>query len=207
MPKPELQAECIRLRVEDRLSLREIATQTGASKGSLSLWLRSYPLTDVEKRGRRVRPPVPLKKDRGQESEISQTVRGNKLNGMQVAKVAETSVLLRMLAQGFNPFGSVFDGDKADWLVDVPETGKILKIQVKTAQQKSHGLPIVSLRYGINSKVGATRYKKGDFDFIVGYDLFTDVCYVWSWDEVETRKTAVTIHLSAAERWDKFYGV
>ncbi|HEX8847443.1 MAG TPA: hypothetical protein VF791_22555 [Pyrinomonadaceae bacterium] len=50
--KPDLKAEAIRLRVEQRMSLREIAAITGAAKGSLSLWLQPYPLTDDEKRAR-----------------------------------------------------------------------------------------------------------------------------------------------------------
>ena len=43
--KTELAQEAIRLRVEERLSLREIAEMTSASKGSLSVWLKPYPLT------------------------------------------------------------------------------------------------------------------------------------------------------------------
>ncbi len=46
----ELAQEAIRLRVEQRLSLREIAAQTGAAKGSLSAWLKPYPLTAEERR-------------------------------------------------------------------------------------------------------------------------------------------------------------
>ena len=46
-------------------------------------------------------------------------------------------------------------------------------------------------------------YKAGDFDFIVGYDLFTDTCYVWSWEEVAHFKATVTICPEAEERWDK----
>ena len=51
--KPELKAEAIRLRVEERHSLREIESLTGAARGSLSLWLKPYPLTEEEKRERR----------------------------------------------------------------------------------------------------------------------------------------------------------
>ena len=49
-PKKELSQEAIRLRVEGRLSLREIAEVTGAAKGSLSGWLKPYPLTEEERR-------------------------------------------------------------------------------------------------------------------------------------------------------------
>lgn len=50
--KPELKAEAVRLRLEKRLSLREIETITGAARGSLSLWLKPDPLSDEEKRDR-----------------------------------------------------------------------------------------------------------------------------------------------------------
>ena len=148
---------------------------------------------------------TPNKKDRGVESELHRIVRANNLGGVQVAKVSETAVLLRLLAQGFNPFGSVFDGDKADWLVETPATGKVWKVQVKTAKQGATGLPTVALTYAHGR--GHHRYKKGDFDFLVGFDLFTDTAYVWSWDDVADHKASITIHPDAAERWGKFIGV
>jgi len=200
-----LKAECIRLRIEERRSLREIHTLTGVSKGSLSAWLRPHPLTEVEKAARvqHVMPPRRPPRDRSPESELSKIVRGNTLNGQQVAKVSETAILLRMLAQGFNPFGSVFDGDRADWLVEVPDSGRIWKVQVKTAIH-GRGAPTVPLRRGHTSKSGPSRYVKGDFDFIVGFDLHADRAYVWSWAEVQQRRCAVSTCPEACERWDKF---
>ena len=207
--KPELRAECVRLRVEERMSFREIAEVTGASKGSLSLWLRDHPLTEAEKKAKRERGRKGgnPKKDRGVESEIHRVVRSNNLNGIQVAKVSETAVLLRLLSQGFNPFGSMFDGDKADWLVEIPQTGKIWKVQVKTARWLSSGLPTVELSSGAGHRNGRKRYQQGDFDFIVGFDLYTDTAYVWSWGEVEHLKTSVTICPEAEEKWEKLIGV
>ena len=203
-PKPELQAECIRLRVEDRCSYREIARRTGASKGSLSSWLKPYPLTKAEQQLGLQRDTPDTSKHRGRESWIHKAIRKNDLNKMQVAKISETAVLLRLLIQGFNPFGSVFDGDKTDWLVEVPSTGQAHKIQVKTAvaPRKGHGLPVVSLRFGQGRRTGG-RYQEGDFDFLVGYDLLTDICYVWSWGELTQLKTGVTICPDAQENWDK----
>lgn len=199
--KPESKAECIRLRVEKRMSLKEIHDQTGASKGSLSKWLANHPLTDEEIAERRSRPrgPSPIAKDRGVESRLHQIVRQRKLASVQVAKVAEAAVLLQLLAQGFNPFGSVFDGDRTDWLVEAGP--RIWRIQVKTATQGQQGLPYVALTYGHGRN--RRRYVEGEFDFLVGYDLFTDTCYVWSWDEVAHLSTAVSVCPEAAERWDK----
>ena len=205
--KPGLRAECVRLRIEERLSLREIAVTTGASKGSLSTWLREYPLTEEEKASRKPCPPSPVVKERGVESALHQTIRANGLDSLQIAKVSETAVLLRLLVHGYIPFGSVFDGDRADWVVEVPQTQKFYKIQVKTMQRASGGLPAASIRHGHNRKGGSVRYQKGDFDFLIGYDLFSDTCYVWSWSEVLGHKSSITGNPDAFERWDKLRGV
>src|SRR5262245_14101520 len=129
--KPEIKAECIRLRVEERLSLRDIHSRTCASKSSLSSWLKPYPLTAEEKKPRMQAPPLTQRYMPPPEAELSRTVRSNGLNNLQVAKVSEAAILLRLLAQGFNPFGSTFDGDRSDWLVEVPSSGRVWKIQVK----------------------------------------------------------------------------
>jgi len=207
--KTELRDECVRLRTEERLSLREICDRTGASKGSLSYWLRGLPLTDEEKmakvfaRGHRGGIP---KKERGEESDIHRVVRASNLIGGKVARVSETAVMLRMLARGFNVFGSMFDGERTDWIVETP-SGKIAKVQVKTAIKGQNGMPFVPLTRGVNNGCRVqhrSRYVKGDFDFIVGYDLFTDIAYVWSWNDVAHLSSSVTVCDGAAERWDKF---
>ena len=133
--------ECIRLRVEERLSLGEIRDRSGVSKSTLSGWLRDHPLTEEEKRTKnnldqnRYRAP---KKTRGEKSKFADFE--PHLNNGQKAKVAEAAVLFRLCLNGFVPFGSMFDGDKADWLVQIPSTGKILKIQVKWASVVKRGL-------------------------------------------------------------------
>lgn len=54
MRNPTLRDKCIQLRVRERLSYGEIRQLTGASKGSLSFWLRGYPLTKEELQKREV---------------------------------------------------------------------------------------------------------------------------------------------------------
>lgn len=201
---PDLKACCIQLRLEKRMSLSEIQAQTGAPKGSLSTWLAAYPLTEEEQALRqrgRARYQTP-KKERGTPSALYALGSTGELSRLQKAKVAEAAVMLRLVLMGYNPFGSVFDGDKTDWLCEVPQTGKVCKIQVKWAKVASEGLPLVSLLCGEGSS-GLRRYRRGEFDFITGYDLFTDTAYVWSWGDVEHLKHSVTVHPDAAERWDK----
>jgi transposase-like protein len=42
-------AEAIRLRVEERRSIGEIAARVKAARSTVSLWLRPYPLTNEER--------------------------------------------------------------------------------------------------------------------------------------------------------------
>ena len=200
--KPQLKAEAVRLRVEERMSLREIHNTTGASKGSLSVWLKPYPLIQSEKIKRTKHPFTRPRKSRGEQSKFHSMIAPETLTKLQKAKIAESAVLFRLVLLGFIPFGSVFDGDKVDWMVEVPETGRIVKLQVRWLREAKHGLPPLGLRCteGHNT---SRRFKRTDFDFIVGYDLFTDVAYVFAEKEVSQRKACVTITPSAAEAWDK----
>ncbi len=203
--KPDLKAEAIRLRVEERLSLREIAIITGAAKGSLSLWLKPYRLTEEERKARSktAKRYVAPKKDHGEESRHNMTVDWQSLSNQRKGRIAEAAILFRLALHGFDIYTSVFDGDKADCLVRVPESEKIFKLQVRCVHSPSkHGLPVVRLKCaeGHNQR---RRYKQEEFDFIVGYYLFNDTAYVFSVDEVKEHKTYVTISEKHAERWDK----
>ena len=203
--KPDLKAEAIRLRVEERLSLGEIAILTGAAKSSLSLWLRPHPLTEKEKKARTklAKRYVAPKKDHGEESKHHKVVAWQNLSQQQKGRIAEAAVLFRLSLHGFHVYASLSDGDKADWMVEVPESGKRLKLQVRCVNLPwKHGLPGVGLRcaQGHNSR---RRYVTGEFDFIIGYYLFNDTAYVYSFDEVADHKAFIAISEQHAERWDK----
>jgi len=203
-PKKELSQEAIRLRVEERLSLREIAEVTGAAKGSLSGWLKPYPLTE-EERGQRQRTAkryVPIKKDRGEVSKFYQAAAGREMSRSEKGKIAEAAVAFRLAVHGFTIYGSMFDGDKPDWVVQVPETGKIHTIQVRWATAGPHGLPKIGLKCTVGHG-SQRRYAEGDFDFIVGYDFYSDTAFVYSENEVASLKSAVSMSRDHAERWDK----
>lgn len=200
--------EAIRLRVQEQLGLDSISERLGVAKGTLSRWLKEYPLnedvvhTRMQENGKA--SAGRLKKYRGDESEVYRIVRSHDLNSGQIAKVAEAAVAFRLLTWGFNVFGSSYDGDRTDWLVEVPSTRKVWKVQVKTVQENNKGgLPHASLRHGAGSKIKYQRYLPGEFDFLVGYDIYTDIAYVWSWDEIAHLISAVTICPDAKERWDK----
>lgn len=204
VPDPELRAKCVKLRVDGRMSLREIHEATGAPNGSLSTWLREYPLTEAEKKARR-RFPVPPKKDRGTESFLHQLASAP-LSKPAKAQVAEAAVLLRLSLLSVRVFGSPFDGDKTDWVAIPPGATYPIKIQVKWAQSGKHGLPFVSVRCA-KGRSNTGRYQDGDLDFLVGYDLFSDRAYVWSWGEVKGVASALSTCPEAEERWDKILSV
>jgi hypothetical protein len=207
LAKPGLKKEAIRLRVEGRLSYDEILAQIPVARSSLSGWLRAYPLTEAEMRGRRKQnAPSPdfRRKDRGEESAISKLVRGLGVSQTTTWKgrVAEAAVLLRLVLHGFEPMRAVFEGDSVDWFVRVTPS-RIVRLQVRWAGQPRYGLPCIELR-----RKGTSRRKFGAdvIDYFVGFNFFTDTAYVFSWDEVKTQ-SAVTVRPDAAERWDKLRGV
>jgi len=202
--KLDLRIEAVRLRQEERKSLKEIADVLGVSTGSVSLWVREYPLTEFELTERQKHNPrrTGQKKPRGEESKFYLAVKGKELTRQQKMKIAEAAILFRLVLHGFIVYGSLFDGDKTDWLVESGD-GKAVRIQVKWARtSKQYGLPFISLSCteGHNQ---ARRYEEGEFDFIVGYDFLTDTAYVYSFDEVRSNKRIVTIADEYAERWDK----
>lgn len=203
---PVLRAECVRLRLDEGLSLRQIHERTGAAQGSLSAWLRNHPLSADEVRKRQAdaarHRAAFNKKPRGEESNFHRMVSDRDISKARKAKIAESAVLFRLALFGLDPFGSVFDGDKTDWLVEVPLTGKVVKVQVRWARSGKSGLPAIRLLCS-NGRKASRRFKKGEFDFIVAYDLYTDTAYVWSWDEVAGNRNSVTISDSYAERWEK----
>jgi len=172
--KPDLKAEAIRLRVEERLSLREIAVITGAAKGSLSLWLKPHRLTEEEKKARSktAKQYVGTRKDHGEESRHNKTVVWQNFSNQHKGRIAEAAILFRLALHGFDIYTSVFDGDKADCLVHIPESGKIFRLQVRCVHSPSkHGLPVVRLKCGEGHNQ-RRRYKEEEFDFIVGYYSF-----------------------------------
>lgn len=187
------------------MSYGEIKELTSANKSTLHYWLRDYPLTEKEKKGKSLANRPKIKKpykDRGQESKYHKMVGKRKLTRLEKGKISETAILFRLCINGFITFGSMFDGDKVDWLVEIPQKKKILKLQVKTVKKMRNGLPTVSLTC-IKGHNEIVLYKKGDFDFIIGYDLFTDIAYVFSWNEIKNYKSQIAIRPENAERWDK----
>lgn len=200
--------EAIRLRVEDRLSVKEIAKKLGVSKASVSNWIRPYPLTPDERHERqasngkqsgRIRRARKLR----HESRLHRLLKGRPLTFHNKGKIAEAATLMRLTLFGFGVYGSPFDGDQLDWVVDTKQA--LVRVQVKWARRDKYGSPFARLRKAAG-RGKSQLYQLGDFDFLVLYDLYTDACYVWSWEEVKG-KSSLSCADEAEERWDKLGSV
>lgn len=204
MVKANLKKEAFKLRVEQRKSYTEISKLLDVSKSTLSIWLREFPLSPAEYKAKRLVTTIATKNKRlGKPSPLYGLAQGRVLTSQQKGRIAEAAVILRILLNGFNPYKSQFDGDRIDLLVEVPESHRLLKIQVKLASHRNpFGRPAVSLQCteGHNKQ---RRFQIGEFDYIIGYDLVSDVAYVWSWKEAVEHKTSITVTKSCAEAWNK----
>lgn len=206
MAKPEVKAEAIRLRVEERKSLRDIKKQlTGVSQGILSLWLRPYPLSSEERsaiaKAKRALQPNTPRASLGPESENHARLSGQVTERDHKGRVAEITVALRLAQHGFLVYKPLFDGTRVDWLAYNPMTGAYNRIQVKWARRGKHGLPSIQLR--CREGRGRRNYTDKDIDYVVGYYFFSDTIYVWTISELADKKSNVSCSEAAKDRWDK----
>ena len=202
MAKKKEREEARRLRSEQRLGLEEIASAVGVSKSTVSGWLRDLPLSVDEVREKHASAMARRAARRREEeatrrpSLLHQMATDAELTRAQRGKLAEAAVLVRLLAAGLEVYGSVFDGDKFDWVCR--NGSSLLRVQVKLV------LPdrTVSLKCSAG-RAGTRRYLAGEFDILVGYDLFEDACYVWTEDELARHASCIAPGPGALERWDK----
>ena len=197
--------EALRLRREERLSLTAIAATLGVSKATLSLWVRSDPLTSAELaqryRNGAHRSPGPPKKPRGEESQVHRAVGEQNFTSNEKGQIAEAAVLFRLVVRRFTVFRSVFDGANVDFIVRPPNSRKILRLQVRWAKHDRVGLPRVKLLCS-NGRKKYRRYTDDEFDAIVGYDFYADTAYVFPRASVAHVRAFVTTAEQYAELWD-----
>jgi hypothetical protein len=196
----EKKIEAIRLRTEERRSLKEICAELSISQSTASRWLRGLPsLTEGERASKRHRGPKPVTlQTRGQSSRFWDSTKKYSLDDK--CRIAEAAVLFRLTLYGFRTYSSVFDGDRIDWLIE--KNGEYFKLQVKWLASSRTGLPILNLRRS-KGHSGSTPYEEGDYDFIVGYWLYNDTAYVFSRREVAKYRSNIAVSVSAAEAWLK----
>jgi hypothetical protein len=208
--KLQQKQEAIRLRVEENLGLQKIADRLSIAKSTACLWLKDYPIkcTELAKKLREGGHSMGgwNKHDRGEPSKYYRMVK-TELTSASKGQIAETAVALRLSILGLKILTNMFDGGVADYVVLV-SSGRLAKLQVKWAHQHHNqsgtfrGRPCFKLTC-MNGNGKVRYYKQGDFDFLVGYDLYSDVAYVHSWNEVSTLHKMISAKDENAERWDK----
>ena len=176
------------------------------SKATLSGWLKEYPLKErtTKQRTAQANAAKSVRETRQRSFSyypLNQLRDSAEMSNQQKGKIAESAVLLRLAILGYGVYGSSFDGDRYDWLVDV--AGRIVRVQVRWAYQGRHGSPVVSIRrhIGNSRKNGRRRYDANDFDIIVGYDYDHDVCYVFSKEQCAGLGCTVSAIPSSVENW------
>lgn len=207
----KLKEKLIQLRTADRLSFGEINKITGVNKSTLSSILKLYPINGREISDKlrtstisrnRQRSSARKKSEELLESKFYIMAKGTEFSRHEKAKIAESAILFRLCLTKFIVYGSPFDGDKADWIIeDQDNYNKTYRIQVKWVKRAKWGQPMISLQCVQEGK--SRRYLKGEFDFIVGYDFKTDNAYIYSFEEVSHIRSAITVSKDAIEAWHK----
>ena len=202
MAKLEIKAAAIKIRLEERLSLSEISKRLGVSKGSCSLWLREFPLTEQELAERNKRPKIRKdwqSKSRKSWGESSKHYRNGITDKNQKGRIAEYAIAFRLSLRDFEFYKSSDNGE-LDFIVNV---GKLWKVQVKWAKLTvKHGLPTAKLTRS-DGRGKQRKYALGDFDFLAIYNLYDDTAYVFPADKV-IGKSGITISSEYAEKWEQF---
>lgn len=206
-----LREQCINLRLTERLSLRGIAERTGAAKGTLSGWLKPYPLSDEEKAahtsaarqrdlacgkvwGHQPKPRPPRVASFSSED----------WDGLPTADkgfVSELAVMTRLSKLRVTIFRPASDCSRCD-MIAMLDDGATVKIQVKTVRyaKSGIGMPFIFFQKS-NGRGVVSSYRKCDFDILVGYDPRCDVAYVLTWANIKNNATGVSVKSEYAEAW------
>jgi hypothetical protein len=200
----EIKQEAIRLRVEERLGLKAICRKTGLSLGMASMLLRDHRLSQEEVRERRSHAAVATNKAKGRyDAQLSRwalLLSGQQLSRDEKGQIAEAAVLFRLAIHHFQTWRASSDGNRVDWLVTRYGTRRHIRLQVKWAARDKRGRPCVRpMRRSGKTLVPLTQ---ADCDFVVGYDLETDIAFVMPIAHVVCRRRSITCGAQYAEAWE-----
>jgi transcriptional regulator with XRE-family HTH domain len=216
MSNPDKKNECIRLRTEERLSFKEITERTQVSKGTLSEWLKMFPLTPEETAKKTLMNRLAASKAHPYKApkvkalldpsllRPGQNIDPKTLTRRAKGQIAEVAVLFRLTLLGLTIYSSPFDSDRLDWLVKTAK-GTFVSIQVRWVRWPKHGAPRVSNLRLCNTRSGKAynvQLTEKDYDLIVGYDLKTDSAFIFTAAEMKNRCARV-VRLEDREAWSK----
>jgi hypothetical protein len=203
-----------KLRIVNRKGAKEIARILSISVGTVRYHLRNLRLTEKEVRRNyeRMRDEAIRKRGPFRQSLTKALLQHNpsslaqladrQLTGDDKARIAEAAVLLRLAIKGLACYGSPFDGDRVDWLVQA-KNNNVLRVQVRWLRWNKVGCPSLSLCRADYRKGERIRFTNLDFDIIVGYEFQTDSAYVYTFEETAHLVNSVAIGISAREAWSK----
>lgn len=204
---PELIERCRYLRAKKRMSLPEIMSATGLGRSTVHAYVKDLPLSSDELKERRkaiiadARSKIPVKEDDVPTNPLYELYCKNVVTKDQKGSFSEQAVATRAVLHGMQVFNPVVAGGKADFVLLNSKTGRLFKVQVKTAQKMKWGQPIAKLCARKGS--GTSRYKASDFDAYILYDPRHDRFYIYLHEELTHLKSAVTVSKNHLERWDK----
>lgn len=198
----------IKLRLDKRLSVKAIARELGCSTSSVSHWVRDYPLSDEEKKERMVLNGSKggrKKREIPAPSRFYRLCDTSSLSSNEKGHIAECAVRFRLALLQVPSYQSSEGGSKYDFVIDTQSGMK--KVQVRFMRRNSNSpMPYLSLHCS-NGRKQSRRYRDDEFDFILGYDLLTDLVHVFSKDDVKNNTTIITATESSQEAWHKITGL
>lgn len=111
-------------------------------------------------------------------------------------KIAETATLLRLLLLEAEVFHPACEYGACDWLVKMK--GSVHRIQVRATSW--HSGPGSGEFVNACSRQGTSKLTKADCDFIVGYSILDDACYIIPIKDI--KKRTIPAKAEYRERWD-----
>lgn len=184
---PEQRAAIVQLRLAGK-SLGQIQAELGLKKEVVWYHIKRLqrPQLSLEERTRRIlegsRRAAQGKREAAQRRREARSDAGSdlwkrfagefiRLSPTRKGKVAEAAVLLRLILLGLDVYGPVHDCP-SDWMVIIAH--RRIRIQVKLARNESGGSLFIHNQRGRDARP----YTSDECDFIIGYSLLEDACYV-----------------------------
>lgn len=205
--RPDLRSQAIKLRQTERLTNREIHAALGreVNLSSVTRWLKDYPLSVSEREAKRranferSRPYTPPLGP----SALWTLAQASRITTSHKGGAAEAAVAMRCLLNGISVFAAETDCDVVDRIARLP-CGKLVALQIRNCRRSGYGAPLIKLtRNPGRSSTKLSRFAEGDFDFLMGYDLYEDAAFIYSWNEVKDLSTSISVSDDAREAWHK----
>lgn len=194
--------QAVRLRCEEKLSLREIQKFVPVSKSTLSLWLRNYPLDDDIKKNKQ-KAGLIIKQNNMHKIESIGAVVFDNLTSSEKGQLAVLQVELRSVAKRAIFSKPNIESCRYDCIID--ENDVLYRVQIKLANgisKKSSNVVTVGLQQVSRSGKVISGYSNKEIDAIVVYiPAINQIC--WFPPEIWLNKSMLQIRLGATKNGQK----